>query len=110
MLSLNGMSFDALKAFLKEHSEVKAIYACLSNTKLSIDTIKDIPFDSKKVVNMQTYLKDYTAENGLVETWNVMLKEEFKKIRKAKYKSKDEIIANELNKLMMGERGNVSEE
>ena len=79
MLSLNGMSFDALKAFLKEHSEVKAIYACLSNTRLSIDTIKDIPFDSKKVVNMQTYLKEYTAENGLVETWNDMLKEEAKK-------------------------------
>ena len=27
-----------------------------------------------------------------------------------RYKSKDEMIANELNKLMMGERGNVSEE
>jgi hypothetical protein len=84
MLSLNGMSFDALKAFLKDHQEVKTIYACLSNTMLSIATIKDIPFDADKVINMQPYLRDYTAENSLVETWKDMLKEEFKKSRKSK--------------------------
>ena len=74
MLALNGMSFDALKSYLNTHKEVKAVYACLSNTKLSIETLKDIPFDADKVVNMQTYLKDYTTEHGLVETWSDMLK------------------------------------
>ena len=52
----------------------KAVYACLSNTKLSIETLKDIPFGADKVINMQTHLKDYTTEHGLVETWHDMLK------------------------------------
>ena len=74
MLSLNGMSFDALKSYLNAHKEVKAVYACLSNTMLSIDTLKDIPFDADKVINMQPYLKEYTAKHELVETWSDMLK------------------------------------
>ena len=79
MLSLNGMSFDALKSYLNAHKEVKAVYACLSNTKLSIETLKDIPFDVNKVINMQKHLKDYTAEHGLVETWHDMLKHSLKR-------------------------------
>lgn len=74
MLSLGGMSFDALKSYLNAHKEVKAVYACLSNTMLSIDTLKDIPFDAEKVINMQPYLKEYTAKHELVETWSDMLK------------------------------------
>ena len=74
MLSLGGMSFDALKSYLNAHKEVKAVYACLSNTMLSIDTLKDIPFDAEKVINMQTYLKEYTSKHELVETWSDMLK------------------------------------
>ena len=73
MLSLDGMSFDVLKSYLYTHKDVKKVYACLSNTKLSIETFKDIPFDKDKVINMQTHLKDYTAEHGLVETWNDVL-------------------------------------
>ena len=73
MLSLGGMSFDALKSYLNAHKEVKAVYACLSNTMLSIDTLKDIPFDAEKVINMQPYLKEYTAKHELVETWSEML-------------------------------------
>ena len=79
MLSLNGMSFDALKSYLNAHKEVKAVYACLSNTKLSIETLKDIPFDVNKVINMQKHLKDYTTEHGLVETWHDMLKHSLKR-------------------------------
>jgi hypothetical protein len=78
MLSLNGMSFDALKNYLNAHKEVKAVYACLSNTKLSIETLKDIPFDANKVINMQPYLKEYTAQHKLVETWSDMLKHSLK--------------------------------
>ena len=74
MLSLNGMSFDALKSYLNAHDEVRTVYACLSNTMLSLATIKDIPFDAQKVINMQPYLKEYTAEHELVETWSDMLK------------------------------------
>ena len=78
MLSLNGMSFDALKSYLDTHKEVKTVYACLSNTRLSIETLKDIPFAADKVVNMQPHLKDYTEKHGLVETWNDMLKDSLK--------------------------------
>ena len=74
MLSLNGTSFNALRSYLYAHKDVKTVYACLSNTKLSIETFKNIPFDKDKVINMQTHLKDYTEEHGLVETWNDMLK------------------------------------
>ena len=41
MLSLNGMSFDAIKSYLYAHKEVKTVYACLSNTKLSLETLKN---------------------------------------------------------------------
>lgn len=74
MLSLNGTSFSALRSYLYTHKDVKKVYACLSNTELSIDTLKDIPFDKDKIINMQTHLKDYTKVHGLVETWNDMLK------------------------------------
>ena len=78
MLSLNGTSFNALRSYLYAHKDVKTVYACLSNTKMSIDTLKDIPFDKDKVINMQPYLKDYTKAHKLVETWNDMLKAELK--------------------------------
>ena len=74
MLSLNGTSFYALKSYLHENQKVKAVYACLSNTADSIKSIKDIPFDADKVINMQTHLKDYTAKYEFVKTWNDMLK------------------------------------
>ncbi len=73
MLSLNGKSFSALESYLYENKKIKAVYACLSNTMQFADAIKDIPFDGDKVINMQYILQDYTAEHGLVETWNDIL-------------------------------------
>mgnify|MGYP003292470018 CR=1 FL=1 len=52
MLSLNGTSFNALRNYLYAHKDVKTVYACLSNTKMSIDTLKDIPFDNSFLPNI----------------------------------------------------------
>ena len=79
MLSLNGVGFEALKAFLDKHNEVKHIYACLSNTDTSINSLENIPFDKDKVINMQSYLKDYSKRNSHIKTWKDMLQAETKR-------------------------------
>ena len=79
MLSLNGIGFEALETFLDKYTEVKHIYACLSNTSTSIDSIANIPFDKEKVTNMQYILKDYSTANNYVANWGGLLQAETKK-------------------------------
>ena len=79
MLSLNSIGFEPLEIFLNEHKEVKHIYACLSNTSTSIDSLNNIPFDKEKITNMQYILKDYSTANNYVANWGGILKAESKK-------------------------------
>ena len=73
MLSLGGIGFGVLKSYLDAHKEVEKVYACLSNTRLSAEIVKDIPFNADNVVNMQGILKEYSNKNVSVETWNDIL-------------------------------------
>ena len=79
MLSLNGIGFEALETFLDKYTEVKHIYACLSNTSSSIGSVNNIPFDKEKVTNMQYILKDYSTANNYVANWGGLLQAETKK-------------------------------
>ena len=79
MLSAKRLSsLTASEDFNTTYALLTPEYRDLISYDEYVESVKDIPFDKDKVINMQPYLKDYTKAHGLVETWNDMLKTELK--------------------------------